>query len=803
MFSSKVKIGISIALAAMLVFSSFGYVPIIANDSPASAASNEIVAKDAGTWFETAFATWKGSTDADYEVYVRGENILDWRDDSVIEGFLTDWTLVNDEENEQLVRVVDEARGTWRVDIPGLPKGEYEIQIRDREGKVLETISNLETRSFPRNGAAFVPSNENEFEGNHEFALDGAVGGYLPDGRVNPEAQIIYVTEENKETTFWGNAVFQTDRGATPNERTPLIVRFVGTVTGGDRLVGAGNGNITFEGIGPDALLYGWGIRTGGAHNIVIRNLNFDYWPNDAIELNGQNTTTRGSNYWVHNNSFGYGQNLHLANAADPDQAKGDGAVDVTSHARNYTIAYNHFNGSSKVMLIGGGTGSISAHYGTIDHNWFEGSEERTPRVRNGRVHVFNNLFEDVQGHPYHNTLLERNTGYGIGAAHNANVWAEGNIFDNVNFPFLRSRQGHARGFQSNNFGSDLPSGTPNAGFNHFFGDAPGFIVSYEAVAQGDFPETVEGFRTLTDVMPGITQEDLDALREAALNLQPNVFDENSAKNFNVKEDVGIVVAHDSTTTNPNMSTSPAAQLDWKFRPSEEGVWPTGTAEQSQALRTEIETYSGAQNAAKVQDAPKTPVISSVVINDEVRSAVGAFIEAPGKIVVHENTFTVKWVNADVLTENYEIQWDQGSNEWTTLATVKANARPTSFITQDIDQFANLRAILAEAEEGGAYSFRVRALNSAGASEWSDVYLVGELSVVDAAPSAVVNKLNGNQNELTVTVTETYQNRTTHEISDTFTIKNNAEGTYTVGDYKVFVNTKGNTQIREISIVNE
>lgn len=302
--------------------------------------------------------------------------------------------------------------------------------------------------------------------------------------------------------------------------------------------------------------------------------------------------------------------------------------------------------------------------------------------------------------------------------------------------------------------------------------------------------------------MPGITQEDLDALRKAALNLQPNVFDENSAKNFNVKEDVGIVVAHDSTTTNPNMSASPLAQLDWKFRPSEEGVWPTGTAEQSQALRTEIESFSGAQHAAKVQEAPTTPVISSVVINDEVRSAVGEFIEAPGKIVVHENTFTVNWVNKDVLTEKYEIQWDQGSNEWTTLKTVKANGRPTSFITQDIDQFANLRSILAEAEEGGAYSFRVRALNSAGASEWSDVYLVGELRVVDAATSAVVNKLNANQNELTVTVTETYQNRTTHEITDTFTIKNNAEGTYTVGDYKVFVNTKGNTQVRACYIVD-
>ena len=57
------------------------------------------------------------------------------------------------------------------------------------------------------------------------------------------------------------------------------------------------------------------------------------------------------------------------------------------------------------------------------------------------------------------------------------------------------------------------------------------------------------------------------------------------------------------------------------------------------------------------------------------------------------------------------------------------------------------------------------------------------------------------KNELNVTVTETYQNSKTNQISETFTIKNNAESTYTVGDYQVFVSTKGNTQIRACYIV--
>ena len=69
-----------------------------------------------------------------------------------------------------------------------------------------------------------------------------------------------------------------------------------------------------------------------------------------------------------------------------------------------------------------------------------------------------------------------------------------------------------------------------------------------------------------------------------------------------------------------------------------------------------------------------------------------------------------------------------------------------------------------------------------------------------AAPSAWVNKLNGNKNELYIEVCEYYCNGTVHVISQMFMIDNNAEGFYQVGPYKVFVNTKGNVQIREIYI---
>jgi len=74
--------------------------------------------------------------------------------------------------------------------------------------------------------------------------------------------------------------------------------------------------------------------------------------------------------------------------------------------------------------------------------------------------------------------------------------------------------------------------------------------------------------------------------------------------------------------------------------------------------------------------------------------------------------------------------------------------------------------------------------------------------VVSVTPSAYVTKLNGNKNDLTITVTEMLSNGLKNDITKTFSINNNAPRTYQVGSYKVYVDTKGNTQIRECYIVN-
>ena len=76
-----------------------------------------------------------------------------------------------------------------------------------------------------------------------------------------------------------------------------------------------------------------------------------------------------------------------------------------------------------------------------------------------------------------------------------------------------------------------------------------------------------------------------------------------------------------------------------------------------------------------------------------------------------------------------------------------------------------------------------------------------EVAVVSVVPAASVKKLNGNKNDLIVDVTETFSDGSTNKITRTVSINNNAAGSYEVGSYAVYVDTKGSDQIRQCYIV--
>ena len=113
------------------------------------------------------------------------------------------------------------------------------------------------------------------------------------------------------------------------------------------------------------------------------------------------------------------------------------------------------------------------------------------------------------------------------------------------------------------------------------------------------------------------------------------------------------------------------------------------------------------------------------------------------------------------------------------------------------------------------YHFKVRAVNdaqnavdvvsnansfrTAGKGAWAMNPVKFEL--LSVTPEAFVVKQNGNKNLLSITVTEYYSDKSSVVFTEEFQISNNAAGAYVVGPYKVYVDTKGNDQIRAIYIV--
>ncbi len=199
--------------------------------------------------------------------------------------------------------------------------------------------------------------------------------------------------------------------------------------------------NVTLIGAGRDAALKSFGLRVIGADNVIIRNLTitdtsdcFPQWdPTDGAEGNWNasfdNVEVSGSTHvWIDHNTLNDGDNPDSGQPSyfgRPYQVH-DGLLDIVRGSNHVTLSWNHLSGHDKVTLIG--NTDNPDRYGeqdklkvTLHHNHFEALGQRTPRVRFGQVHVYNNYYRGGDGH-----------GYSIGVGFGSQVYAEGNAFEGI-----------------------------------------------------------------------------------------------------------------------------------------------------------------------------------------------------------------------------------------------------------------------------------------------------------------------------------------------------------------------------------
>ncbi len=129
------------------------------------------------------------------------------------------------------------------------------------------------------------------------------------------------------------------------------------------------------------------------ASNVIIRNLEFsglaDFPDDSDVDPDCIRVECYSHHVWIDHNTFQYGA---------------DGATDVKRGGDMVTLSYNHYVKTSKTALIGHSDNNGAQDSGylnvTFHHNFFDETDTRTPRVRFGYAHVYNNYY-DITNHVF------------------------------------------------------------------------------------------------------------------------------------------------------------------------------------------------------------------------------------------------------------------------------------------------------------------------------------------------------------------------------------------------------------------
>ena len=167
------------------------------------------------------------------------------------------------------------------------------------------------------------------------------------------------------------------------------------------------------------------GLHIRNSSNIIIRNLHIK-----NVKKSGSPTSNGGdsigmettvNNVWIDHNTL---------EASGGESDGYDSLLDMKAGVTNVTVSYNHYRNSSRAGLIGSSDSDSANTNITFHHNWYENIEQRTPLLRHGLAHSYNNYFSN---------LSNSDMIHGINSRMGGRILVEGNYFKNSNNPLLAS----------------------------------------------------------------------------------------------------------------------------------------------------------------------------------------------------------------------------------------------------------------------------------------------------------------------------------------------------------------------------
>src|ERR1044071_9610951 len=186
---------------------------------------------------------------------------------------------------------------------------------------------------------------------------------------------------------------------------TPIIIQVEGTINHGNTTKVSGNScntaadqielkqisNVTIIGVGSGAVFDQLGIHIRDSSNIIIQNVTVR-----NVKKSGSPTSNGGDaigmestvrNVWVD----------HVTLEASGGESEGyDGLFDMKDDTRYVTLSYSILRNSGRGGLIGSSESDTGNGFITFHHNRYENIDSRTPLLRGGIAHIFNNYYYDL-----------------------------------------------------------------------------------------------------------------------------------------------------------------------------------------------------------------------------------------------------------------------------------------------------------------------------------------------------------------------------------------------------------------------
>lgn len=311
-------------------------------------------------------------------------------------------------------------------------------------------------------GAAASEANVYHVSSWPEF--QAALGGPGNAGRTNTEPRIIYVHGElnafeqadgtlatcatfEQQTGFSQTAYIETFDPSGPwgwnDPAGELVTLQAAAATAQARQTQQHIGsNKTIIGVGDDARIVGANLRIRDADNVIVRNLTvsdatdcFPEWdPGDTASGNWNSrydniSIWTSTHVWIDHNTLDSGSMPpdQLAEVYGRPYEVHDGLLDITHSSDLVTVSYNRFDAHDKTMLIGSSDGR-TADRGTLrvtlHHNLWTDIGQRAPRVRYGRVDVYNNFYRQTHDADWYS--------YYWGVGRESAIYAENNYIELV-----------------------------------------------------------------------------------------------------------------------------------------------------------------------------------------------------------------------------------------------------------------------------------------------------------------------------------------------------------------------------------